>query len=73
VLLLFASRPVPMLEQPLAGAGEKLSAALGAGDTDQGKPPAPIHPTDVLEAEELKRLRPLSMLAPHDGSKTSKE
>jgi hypothetical protein len=73
VLLLFASLPMPMLEQPLAGASEKLSAALGAGDTDQGEPPSPIHPTDMLEAEELKRLRPLSMLAPHDGGKTSKE
>jgi hypothetical protein len=27
---------MPMLEQPLAGASEKLSAALGAGDPDQG-------------------------------------
>jgi hypothetical protein len=28
VLLLFASRPVPMLEQPLAGASEELSSSI---------------------------------------------
>src|SRR5262249_43940415 len=73
VLLLFASLPMPMFEQPLAGASKKLSAALGAGDTGQGEPPAPVHTTDMLEAEELKRFRPLSMLAAHGGGKTSKE
>jgi hypothetical protein len=32
-----------MAKQPLAGASEKLSAALGAGDTDQGDPSFPEH------------------------------
>src|SRR5262245_64773190 len=35
VLLLFASQPMPMRKQPLAGAREKLLATLGAGDTDE--------------------------------------
>jgi hypothetical protein len=73
VLLLFASLPMPMFEQPLAGASEKLSAALDAWDADQGEPPVPIHTTDMLEAKELKRFRPLSMLAAHDGGKSSEE
>src|SRR6266849_984935 len=50
VVLLFASPPMPMREQPLAGASEKLPATLGAGDADESKAPAPIHPTDMLEA-----------------------
>jgi hypothetical protein len=73
VLLLLASRPMSVSKQPLAGAGEELSAALGAGDTDQGETPCSIRPTDVLEAQKLKRLWPLSVLAPFDGRKTPKE
>jgi hypothetical protein len=56
VLLLFASLPMPMLEQPLAGASEKLSAALGAGDADQGETPAPI-PLLARSFEQRPRLR----------------
>ena len=49
VLLLLASLPISVSKQPLAGASEELSAALGAGDPDQGEPPCSILPTDVLE------------------------
>ena len=56
--LLFASLPMPVHLQPLTDASEKLPAAFGAGDADEGKAPVPIHPTDMLEAEELKGLRP---------------
>jgi len=73
VLLLLASLPISMSKQPLAGASEELSATLGAGDPDQGEPPCSILPTDVLEAQKLKRLWPLSVLAPFDGRKTPKE
>ena len=73
VSLLLASRPMPVSKQPLAGASEELSAALGAGDADQGETPCSIRPTDVPEAQKLKRLWPLSVLAPFDGggSRTS--
>jgi hypothetical protein len=60
-------------KQPLAGASEELSATLGAGDPDQGETPCSILPTDVLEGQKLKRLWPLSVLAPFDGYKTPKE
>src|SRR6185436_8382660 len=73
VMLLFAFRPMPVPLQPLAGASEKLTATLGAGDADQGEAPCPIHPTGVLEAEKLKRLGPLSAFAPRGGGKTSEE
>ena len=73
VLLLLASRPMPVSKQPLAGASEELSATLGAGDPDQGETPCSILPTDVLEAQKLKRLWPLSVFAPFDGCKTPKE
>jgi hypothetical protein len=73
VLLLLASLPMSVSKQPLAGASEELSATLGAGDPDQGEPPCSILPTDVLEAQKLKRLWPLSVLAPFDGGKTPKE
>jgi len=56
VLLLFASLPMPMLDQPLAGASENLSAALGAGDADQGETPAPI-PLLARSFEQRPRLR----------------
>jgi hypothetical protein len=39
MMLLLAPLPMPMSKQPLAGASEKLSATLGAGDTDQGEAP----------------------------------
>ena len=45
--LLFASLPMPVHLQPLADASEKLPAAFGAGDADEGKAPVPIHPTDM--------------------------
>jgi hypothetical protein len=73
VLLLLASLPMPVSKQPLAGASEELSATLGAGDPDQGETPCSILPTDVLEAQKLKRLWPLSVFAPFDGCKTPKE
>ena len=50
MLLLLTSLPMSMAKQLLAGASEKLSAAFGAGDTDQGETPCSILPTDVLEA-----------------------
>jgi hypothetical protein len=56
VLLLLASLPMSVSKQPLAGASQELSATLGAGDPDQGEPPCSILPTDVLEAQKLKRL-----------------
>ena len=34
VMLLFASLPMPVREQPVAGASEKLPAAFGAGDAN---------------------------------------
>jgi hypothetical protein len=52
---------------------EELSAALGAGDADQGETPCSIRPTDVPEAQKLKRLWPLSVLEPFDGRTTPKE
>src|SRR3984957_6686752 len=70
-LLLLAS--LPMSKQPLAGASGDLSATLGAGDPDQGEPPCSILPTDVLEAQKLKRLWPLSVFAPFDAAKRPKE
>ena len=73
VLLLLASLPMPVPQQPLAGASEELTATLGAGNADQGKAPCPIHPTGVFEAKKLKRLWPLSVLAPRGGGKTPKE
>ena len=73
VLLLFASFPMPMLKQPLTCARKKLLATLDAGNADQGKAPAPVYPTDMLEAKELERLRPLSVLAPRGGGKAPKE
>ena len=73
VLLLLASLPMPVSKQPLVGASEELSATLGAGDPDQGETPCSILPTDVLEAQKLKRLWPLSVFAPFDGCKTPKE
>jgi hypothetical protein len=73
VLLLLASLPMPVPQQPLAGASEELTATLGAGNADQGKAPCPIHPTGVFEAKKLERLRPLSVLAPRGGGKTPKE
>jgi hypothetical protein len=73
VLLLLASLPMSVSKQPLAGASEELSTTLGARDPDQGEPPCSILPTDVLEAQKLKRLWPLSVLAPFDGGKTPKE
>ena len=39
MLLLLTSLPMSMAKQLLAGASEKLSAAFGAGDTDQGETP----------------------------------
>jgi hypothetical protein len=71
--LLFASLPMPVHLQPLTDASEKLPAAFGAGDADEGKAPVPIHPTDMLEAEKLESLRPQSMPAPHRGGKATKE
>jgi len=73
VLLLLASLPMSVSKQPLAGASEELSATLGARNTDQGETPCSILPTDVLEAQKLKRLGPMSVLAPFDGRKTPKE
>ena len=70
VLLLLASCPMSASKQPLAGA---RSAALGAGDADQGETPCSIRPTDVPEAQKLKRLWPLSVLEPFDGRTTPKE
>ena len=61
VLLLLASLPMPVSKQPPAGASEELSATLGAGDPDQSETPCSILPTDVLEAQKLKRLWPLSV------------
>jgi hypothetical protein len=58
VLLLFASQPMPMRNQPLAGASEKLPATLGAGDVDECETPAPIRPTDMLKTEELDHVYP---------------
>jgi hypothetical protein len=52
---------------------EELSAALGAGDADQGETPCSIRPTDVPEAQKLKRLWPLSVLESFDGRTTPKE
>ena len=73
VPLLLASLPMSVSKQPLAGASEELSATLGAWDTDQSEAPCSILPTDVLEAQKLKRLWLPSVLAPLDGSKTPKE
>jgi hypothetical protein len=73
VLRLLASIPMSVSKQPLAGASEELSATLGAGDPAQGETPCSILPTDVLEAQQLKRLWPLSVLAPFDACKTPKE
>jgi hypothetical protein len=57
VLLLLASLPMSVSKQPLAGASEELSAALGAGDPDQGETPCSIRPTDVLEpSSPLRRI-----------------
>ena len=56
VLLLLASLPMSVSKQPRAGASEELSATLGAGDPDQSETPCSILPTDVLEAQKLKRL-----------------
>src|ERR1700729_2310638 len=72
VLLLLASLPMSVSKQPLAGAREELSATLGIGDPDQGEPPCSILPTDVLEAQKLKRLWPLSVLAPLAACKRPK-
>jgi hypothetical protein len=60
-------------KQPLAGASKELSATLGAGDPDQSETPCSILPTDVLEAQKLKRLWPLSVLARFDGCKMPKD
>jgi hypothetical protein len=73
VVLLFTFLPMPMLEQPLACSSEKFSAALGAGYSDHGKSSCPIHPTDMLETQKFKCLRPLSVLAPCSGSKATEE
>jgi len=73
MMLLFASPPVPMRKQPRAGASEKLRATLSAGDANEGKAPAPVHPTDMPEAKKLKGLRSQSVPAPHGGSKAPKE
>ncbi len=71
VVLLFTLLPMPMLVQPLAGSSEEFSAALGAGYSDHGKSSCPIYPTDMLKAEKLKCLWPLSVLTPCSGSKAT--
>ena len=73
MLLLFASFPMPVLRAATHVCAQKILATLDAGNADQGKAPAPVYPTDMLEAKELKRLRPLSVLAPRGGGKASKE
>jgi hypothetical protein len=69
VLLLLASLPMSVSKQPLAGASEELSAALGAGDPDQGETPCSIRPTDVLEpSSPLRRISSTSASLSHSAA-----
>jgi len=72
-LLLIASSPVHMPDQPLVGASKELAATLNAGDADHGELAASIHSADMLEAQKLKGLRPSTARRTPLGGESAKE
>src|SRR5215467_10628704 len=54
MFLLLPSSPVSVVKDPLPCPGQELPTTLNAGDTNQGKSPRSIHPTDMFEPQKLE-------------------
>src|SRR5215475_883917 len=61
LVLLLASSPVHMPDQPLVDARQELAAALHAGEPNDGEPSSAIGPADVFEAQKLESLGSLAV------------
>src|ERR1700730_13540333 len=62
LLLLIPPLPMPMSAEPLLGFGQDLSTAFVAWDPHQSELAASIGTADMLESQEVKRIRFLSGL-----------
>src|SRR5438034_1582607 len=71
--LLVAPSPVHVLNQPLVGAGEELSTALHARESNHGKSSAAIGATNMFKAQKLESLRPLTVVRAPLRSESAKE
>ena len=71
--LLSPARPMHVLDQPLVGAIEELATALYTRQPDHGESSTMVGPADMLEAEKLESVRPLTVLRASLSGKTAKK